>query len=541
MARGLANIAAPLNEPIYSYAPGSKEKEPMIAELERQAGQVVDIPLIIGGKEIRTGKTAKSVMPHDHAHVLAEYHMAGETEVQQAIQAALEAKQEWESLSWIDRAGIFMKAAQLISTKYRYILNAATMLNMSKNVFQAEIDATCELADFFRFNVSFMQQIYQDQPISTPDIFNRLEYRALEGFVFAVTPFNFTSIGGNLPTAPAIMGNTVLWKPASNAVLAAYYVMCLLREAGLPDGVINFIPGPGSVVGPLVLRNENLAGVHFTGSTSTFQGIWKTIGANIENYRTYPRIVGETGGKDFVVAHPSADVDTLATALVRGAFEFQGQKCSAASRAYIPRSLWQPTLEVMKAQMAEMKMGDPMDFGNFINALIDEPAFEKVMEYVNRAKASDSAEVAVGGGGDKSKGFFLEPTVIKTTDPRYETMQVELFAPVLTVYVYEDEKFEETLHLCDETSPYGLTGSIFARDRYAVARADDVLRHAAGNFYINDKPTGAVVGQQPFGGARASGTNDKAGSMMNLLRWTSARSVKETYCPPTDYRYPFMG
>lgn len=540
MANTLFAIPEPLNEPVYSYAPGTNERELLDIELKKQSEEQIEIPLIIGGREIYTGDTGKAVMPHDHAHILATYHKAGEQEIHLAIQAALKAKKDWEALHWIDRASIVLKAGELISTKYRYILNAATMLNQSKNVFQAEIDSTCELADFLRFNAFYMSQIYGNQPSSSPGVLNRLEYRPLEGFVFAATPFNFTAIAGNLPTSPAIMGNTVLWKPASNAVFSAFYLMKLFKEAGFPDGVINFIPGPGPVVGDVVLRDENLAGIHFTGSTAVFRSMWKTIGASIEKYNSYPRIVGETGGKNFVFAHASANVEELVTGLIRGAFEYQGQKCSAASRAYIPRSLWVAVKEGIRTVLAELQMGDTRDYKNFINALIDESAFEKAMRYIKIAEESDEADIVFGGHGDNSKGYFVEPTVIEVKTPDFITMEEEIFAPVLSVYIYEDEAYEETLETCDKTSPYGLTGAIYAADRNAVALAEEKLRHAAGNFYINDKPTGAVVGQQPFGGARASGTNDKAGSWLNLLRWTSVRTIKESFCPPKDYRYPFM-
>ena len=535
-------VPFPDNEPILDYAPDSTEKQKLMDELHRQHGNKIEIPLIIGGKEVKTGRLGRCVCPHDHQHVLAEYHKAEADEVEMAIEAALAAKEEWAAMPWNHRAAIFLKAAQLISTKYRYILNAATMLNQSKNPFQAEIDSACELADFYRFNAFYMEQIYEEQPIYNPiGIWNRLEYRPLEGFVFAVTPFNFTSIAGNLPTAPALMGNVVLWKPASTSVLSGYYLMQLFKEAGLPDGVINFIPGSGSRVGNPVFASSEFAGVHFTGSTEVFKGMWEQIGRNIQNYKYYPRIVGETGGKDFVFVHSSADPQAVAVALVRGAFEYQGQKCSAASRTYIPRSLWDDIKGRMAPMMEDImeNTGDVMDF-KFFNAVIDEPAFDKTMGYIEDARGSDDADIVFGGNGDKSKGFFIEPTVILTSNPKYVTMREELFAPVLTVYVYEDQDFEKTLKLCDDTSPYALTGSIFATDRQAVMTASRALRQSAGNFYINDKPTGAVVGQQPFGGARGSGTNDKAGSHMNLLRWTSVRTIKETFTPPHDYRYPFM-
>ena len=533
-------IPIPANEPVFSYKPKSQERELVLQELERQSKETIEIPLIIGNKEIKTGDIGKAVMPHDHGHILATFHKAGESEIRMAIEAALEIKRDWEKLPWIERASIALKAAELISTKYRYIVNAATMLNQSKNVHQAEIDSTCELADFLRFNAHFMSQIYQSQPLSSSGTLNRMEYRPLEGFVFAVTPFNFTSIAGNLPSAPAIMGNTVLWKPASNAVFSGFYLMKLFQEAGFPDGVINFIPGSGAAIGDIVLGDENLAGVHFTGSTDVFQRMWKTIGACIPKYKSYPRIVGETGGKNFIFAHESADVESLITALVRGAFEYQGQKCSAASRAYIPTSLWASVKEKLDVVLGDVKTGDPRDFSNFVNALIDEKAFDNAMSYLKKVEESKDAEIIFGGHGDKSKGYFLSPTVIEVRKPDFVTMVEEIFAPILSVYVYDDNRYEETLELCNKTSPYGLTGAVFATDRKAVVLASEILRHAAGNFYINDKPTGAVVGQQPFGGARASGTNDKAGSWLNLLRWTSVRTIKENFCPPKDFRYPFM-
>ncbi|KAA0259218.1 L-glutamate gamma-semialdehyde dehydrogenase [Deferribacter autotrophicus] len=537
----IVKIPYPENEPVYSYAPGTKERELLKEAINELKSQKIEIPLIIGGKEVRTGKLAKVVCPHDHGHVLAEYHQAGEKEVKMAIEAALEAWKEWQKFRWEERAAIFLKAAELLAGKYRYILNAATMLSASKNVFQAEIDSACELIDFWRFNTYFMQQIYTDQPPYSPKpTWNYVQHRPLEGFIFAVTPFNFTSIGGNLPTAPAIMGNVVVWKPASTAVYAPYFIMKLLKEAGLPDGVINFIPGPGSVVGNLVLKDPNLAGIHFTGSTEVFQNMWKVVGENIKNYKYYPRIVGETGGKDFVFAHSSADVKKLVTALVRGAYEYQGQKCSAASRAYIPKSLWKDVKELMVEEIKSIKIGNPEDFTNFFNAVIDEAAFENIKSYIDYAKESNEAEIIVGGGCDKSVGYFIEPTLVETTNPKFKLMEEEIFGPVLTVYVYDDDKYEETLELCNSTSPYGLTGAIFGEDRKAVSVALEKLEYAAGNFYVNDKPTGAVVGQQPFGGSRASGTNDKAGSYLNLIRWVTPRTVKENFDAPEDYRYPFM-
>ncbi|MBU4198962.1 MAG: L-glutamate gamma-semialdehyde dehydrogenase [Verrucomicrobia bacterium] len=529
------------NEPVYSYAPGSPECSQIHGELEAQYNRKLDIPLIIGGREVRTTRTAKAVCPHEHRHVLATRSVAGRGEVARAIDAALQAGTDWGNLCWEDRAAIFLKAAELISTKYRYILNAATMLNQSKNVFQAEIDSACEMADFLRFNVWYMQQIYRDQPpCNARGIWNRVDYRPLEGFVFAITPFNFTAIAGNLPAAPALMGNVVLWKPSSEAVLSAYHLMNLFTEAGLPPGVINFLPGPGAEVCDPVLANRHLAGIHFTGGTATFRSIWTRIGDNIGNYRTYPRLVGETGGKDFIVVHASADVEEVATGAVRGAFEYQGQKCSAASRMYVPASLWKSIREKMLAALSVITLGDVRDFRHFMNAVISEEAFDRIVAYIERARKSANARIIFGGKADKTHGYFIEPTVIVTKDPACVTMCEEIFGPVLTIYVYADNKYKDILRLCDRTSDYALTGAVFARDRNAIALAADTLRHAAGNFYINDKPTGAVVGQQPFGGARASGTNDKAGSFLNLLRWTSPRTIKEAFCPATDHRYPFM-
>ncbi|PNR94842.1 1-pyrroline-5-carboxylate dehydrogenase [Petrotoga sp. 9PWA.NaAc.5.4] len=530
----------PENEPVLNYEPGSKEKEELKRKINEFKNQKIEIPLIIAGKEIKTGNLGKCVMPHDYKHVLAEYHKAGEKEVKMAIDAALEAKKIWDEFSWVDRISIFKKAGDLLSTTWRSTLNAATMLGQSKNAYQAEIDSACELSDFFRFNAYYAMKIYLDQPQSSKGTWNRSEYRPLEGFVFAVTPFNFSSIAGNLPTAPAIMGNTVLWKPASSAVYSAYFIMKLLKEAGLPDGVINFIPGPGSEIGNLVLKDPNLAGIHFTGSTSTFQNMWETVGQNIRNYKTYPRIVGETGGKDFIVAHESANVEALVTALIRGAFEYQGQKCSAVSRAYIPNNIWKDVKEKMMQDLKDIKIGSPEDFTNFMNAVIDKSSFDKIKAYIEFAKNSEEAEIIYGGNCDDSVGYFIEPTVILTKNPKFKTMKEEIFGPILTVYIYDPQNFVETLKLCDETSPYGLTGAIFAQDRKAIIQAEKILVNAAGNFYINDKPTGAVVGQQPFGGARASGTNDKAGTIINLLRWTSVRTIKENFVPAENFKYPFM-
>jgi 1-pyrroline-5-carboxylate dehydrogenase len=541
MANGIVRVPKPVNEPVRAYAPGSAEKASLKKKLDEMLGQQIEIPLIIGGREVRSGNTAKSVCPFDHQHVLATYHQAGPKEVEQAIAASQEAWKAWSEMPWEARAAIFLKAAELLAGPWRDTINASTMLNQAKTVHQAEIDSACELIDFLRFNPHYMRFIYEQQPESSPGVWNYVEYRALEGFVFAVTPFNFSSIAGNLPTAPAMMGNVVLWKPASSAVFSAYYFMKLLQAAGVPDGVINFVPGRGGNVGDSALASPHFAGVHFTGSTSVFHQMWRTIGQNIDKYRSYPRIVGETGGKDFVFAHPTADAGALATALVRGAFEYQGQKCSAASRTYIPKSIWPATKEAILRQLGEVKMGPPTDFRNFFSAVIDAGAYKSIMEYINYAKGSDKAEIIAGGKGDDSKGYYIEPTVIVTTDPRFRLICEEIFGPVLTVYVYDDAKLEETLGFCDTASAYGLTGAIFAQDRYAIVEMMKRLRHAAGNFYINDKPTGAVVGQQPFGGSRASGTNDKAGSYLNLLRWTSQRAVKETFAPPDHFAYPFLG
>ena len=538
---GAFRVPQPVNEPIKSYAPGSPEKRSLKAKIAELKASEMEIPLIIGGEEVRTGRMGTCIVPHDHGHVLARYHKAGKPEVQRAIDAAREARREWAATPWYDRAAVLLKAADLLAGPWRDTLNAATMLGQSKTVFQAEIDSACEVIDFWRFNPYFAQQIYENQPISSPGMWNRTEYRALEGFVFAVTPFNFTSIGANLPTSPALMGNTVLWKPASTGVYPAYFNMKLLEAAGLPPGVINLVVGSGGEVGDPVLASPEFAGIHFTGSTSVFHSMWKTIGANIATYKSYPRIVGETGGKDFVFAHASADVDALVTALVRGAFEYQGQKCSAASRAYIPSSLWPQVRAGLLDQLAQVKMGDPEDFSNFMAAVIDKAAFESIKEYIDYAKASNEAEIVFGGSCDDSVGYYIQPTVVLTTNPNFRLLREEIFGPVLTLFVYDDAKLDEALALCDAGSDYGLTGAVFARDRGVIARIADALVNAAGNFYINDKPTGAVVGQQPFGGARASGTNDKAGSMWNLIRWASVRSIKETFVPATHFAYPFMG
>jgi 1-pyrroline-5-carboxylate dehydrogenase len=541
MHNSIVKLERPKNEPVLSYAPGSPERERIASRLEELKGNQIEIPVIIGGKEIRTGDMAECRCPHDHGTILGRYHKAGPEQVDQAVEAAQNAWREWSEMHWQARAAIFARMAELLAGKYRMTLNAATMLCQSKTVNQAEIDSACELIDFYRFNPFYMTQIYSEQPASAPGVWNYLEYRPLEGFVFAVTPFNFTSIAGNLPTSPALMGNTVLWKPASSAVYPAYFLMELFKEAGLPDGVINFLPGRGSALGDPIMGQEELAGVHFTGSTAVFRRMWRTVGENIANYKSYPRIVGETGGKDFVFVHPSADPETVVANLVRGAYEYQGQKCSAASRAYVPRSMWPRVSEAMVEDIKTLRMGDISDLGMFLGALIDEAAFESVTSYIDLARESDDTEILIGGGYDKTDGYFVEPTLVRSDDPSHKLMREEIFGPVLTVYVYEDDRYEEILHLCDQTSIYGLTGSIFSRDRAAVQKAYRILRHSAGNFYVNDKPTGAVVGQQPFGGSRGSGTNDKAGSYINLLRWVSARTVKENLKPVTDFRYPYMG
>jgi|TARA_B110000263_G_scaffold247670_1_gene260998 1-pyrroline-5-carboxylate dehydrogenase len=534
-------IPKPINEPILSYAPGTPEKASLKKCIQGLKSKKLEVPLIIGGQEIKSDNLSEMSIPHDHQHILGSYHNAGSKEVDIAIEAALEAWKLWSKTSIEERAKIFLKAADLLAGPWRDTINAATMLNMSKNVYQAEIDAACELIDFFRFNAWYAQELTQHQPMYSPEgMKNSLELRPLEGFVFAVSPFNFTSIGGNLPCAPAMMGNVALWKPASSAVYPAYFIMQLLIEAGLPKGVINFIPGSGKDVGPKVMLNSNLAGVHFTGSTKVFQGMWKTIGENIANYKSYPRIVGETGGKDFCIAHESADIDALATAMVRGAFEYQGQKCSAMSRAYIPTSIWDAVKNKYIAQVNDIKMGDPEDFSNFMNAVIDKSAFDSISEFIDFAHNSKDAQILTGGKYNEEKGYFIEPTTILTSDPKFRTMCEEIFGPVLTIFLYEPTKWDETLKLVDSTSEYALTGCVIAEDKTALAQAKDALTHSAGNFYINDKPTGAVVGQQPFGGGRASGTNDKAGSMFNLVRWVSMRTVKETFEPAKDFRYPFM-
>ncbi len=541
MAKGTFQVPAPKNEPVNSYAPGTPERASLQKALKAARSTQVDIPMYIGSERVKTGNKIPLNPPHDHQHVLGHFHEGDSSHVEQAINAAMGAKDAWAALPWEHRASIFLKAADLLAGPYRDKINAATMLGQSKNAYQAEIDAACEIVDFLRFNVSYMTEIYAQQPTSSEGIWNRLEQRPLEGFVFALTPFNFTAIAGNLPTAPAMMGNTIVWKPAYTQVYSANVLMEVFLEAGVPDGVINLIYVDGPATGEVVFSHPDFAGIHFTGSTGVFQTIWKTIGQNISKYKSYPRIVGETGGKDFIVAHKSADAKAVATGIVRGAFEYQGQKCSAASRVYLPSNLWEEIKGYVVEDLKTVKMGGVEDFTNFFNAVIDEKSFDKIAKYIDDAKASDMVEVISGGNYDKSKGYFIEPTVLLTTDPSYTTMKEEIFGPVVTIYVYQEERFEETLELVDSTSPYALTGAVFSQDRYAINMASEKLMHAAGNFYINDKPTGAVVGQQPFGGARASGTNDKAGSMINLLRWVSPRTLKETFVPAKDYRYPFLG
>jgi len=533
-------IPTPVNEPVHDYPPGSHDRETLKAKLAAMAGTSIEIPVIIGGQEIRTGRTKQAVMPHRHGHVLATWHRAGADEAQQAIAAATEARREWASWRWEDRAAVFLRAADMLATTWGDTLNASTMLCQSKTVHQAEIDAVCEIVDFWRFNVHFANSLYGDQPISQRGIWNRMDYRPLEGFVFAVTPFNFTSIGANLPTAPAIMGNTVVWKPASTAVYSSYHIYQLLDAAGLPPGVINFLPGDAGTISSAVLSHPSLAGIHFTGSTAVFQEMWRTLGGNIGRYRSYPRLVGETGGKDFILAHPSANRAALLTAIVRGAYEYQGQKCSAASRLYLPESLWRAMREELIETIRGLPMGDIADFRNFMGAVIDKAAFDTMADYIGHAKASADAEILAGGGCDDREGYFVQPTLIRAKQPDYRSMCEEIFGPVLTLYVYPDKDWDRVLRTVDETSPYALTGAVFSEDRRATIQAMQELRYAAGNFYLNDKPTGAVVGQQPFGGARASGTNDKAGSVLNLVRWISARSIKENYMPNTSYRYPYM-
>ena len=540
MFNGIFHIPAPLNEPCLQYAPGSDERAELKAKLKEMLGRQVDVPMIIDGEEVRSGQLADIRCPHDHHHILGRYHQADAHIVTKAIDAAEKAKRQWGEMPWDSRAIVFLKAAELLAGKYRQTLNAATMLNMSKTPNQAEIDSACELIDFWRFNPHFMEEVYGDQPTSSPGILNYMEHRPLDGFVLALTPFNFTSIAGNLPTAPALMGNTVVWKPASAAVLPAYFIMKILEEAGLPPGVINMVLGPGPVVGPPALNDIRLGGIHFTGSTYVFSTIWLAVGSDICKYVSYPRIVGETGGKNFIFAHTSADVDVLMAALLRGAFEYQGQKCSAASRAYIPDSLWPQVKKQLLEKIGDIKMGDVTDFRNFMGAVIDRKAFGTICEYIEYARSSADMEIITGGGHDDSKGYFIEPTIVVSKDPKSRLMAEEIFGPVLTIYVYPENEYDQTLELCDQTSPYALTGSIFALQRSAIVKAMNTLRYAAGNFYVNDKPTGAVVGQQPFGGSRASGTNDKAGSWLNLERWVSPRTIKETFLPPRDFRYPYM-
>jgi 1-pyrroline-5-carboxylate dehydrogenase len=538
---GNVKVPPPINEPVLSFAPGTPDRAALEARLGEMASETIEIPLLIGGEEIRTGDTLDVVVPHDHGHVLAKAHKAGPAEVKKAIAAAMEAHHDWSSMRWEDRAAIFLKAADLLAGPWRQTMNASTMLCQSKTSHQAEIDASCEMIDFLRFNVHFAERIYGEQPISDRGMWNRTEYRSLEGFIYAITPFNFTSIGGNLSSSPAIMGNTVVWKPARTALLSNWYMAKVFDAAGVPPGVINFITGNSAQITKEVLANRDFGGIHFTGSTGVFNSFWRDIGANVGDYRSYPRIVGETGGKDFIVAHPTADPAALVTAMIRGAFEYQGQKCSAASRAYVPASLWEEMRDTLVTEVENIPMGDVADFSNFMGAVIDKAAFDKIKGYIDRARESDGAEVIAGGACDDTKGWFVRPTLILAKDPGYESMCDEIFGPVLTIHVYEDADWSQTLRVLDETSPYALTGAVFAKDRRAVREAMDTLRHSAGNFYVNDKPTGAVVGQQPFGGARASGTNDKAGSALNLMRWVSARSIKETFVPSTDYRYPFMG
>ncbi|WP_288983097.1 L-glutamate gamma-semialdehyde dehydrogenase [uncultured Flavobacterium sp.] len=541
MLKGFFNVPKAVNEPVKSYAPGSPERAAVAATYSKMWNSQVEVPLYIGNEEIKTGNTKNMTAPHDHQHVVGVYHQADRALVEKAIVSALEARKKWAAMAWENRAGIFLKAAELLAGPYRAKINAATMIAQSKTIHQAEIDSACELIDFLRYNVEFMTKIYADQPASTSDMWNRVEYRPLEGFVYAITPFNFTAIAGNLPSSAALMGNVVVWKPAATQVYSANVIMEVFKEAGLPNGVINMVMGDSGMVSDVVLNNPHLAGVHFTGSTSVFNDIWKTIGNNIATYKTYPRIVGETGGKDFIIAHPSANPAQVAVGIARGAFEFQGQKCSAASRVYVPQSLWPAVQAKLEADLKSMKMGSPEDMSNFITAVISEASFDKLARYIDQAKNDSDAEVIIGGNYDKSKGYFIEPTVILTTNPKYSTMETELFGPVVTIYVYEDAKWSETLKLVDETSEYALTGAVFSQCRYAVEEATVALQNAAGNFYINDKPTGAVVGMQPFGGARGSGTNDKAGSSQNLLRWASVRTIKETFVTPEDYKYPFLG
>jgi 1-pyrroline-5-carboxylate dehydrogenase len=540
MNNAIFTFDSPQNEPILQYGHGSKEREQILAELNHQSDEQIEIPLIIGGKEIRTGKTAKVVMPHNHGKTIAVYHQATEKEIQLAIDEALKAREMWENLSWIERSSIMLRAAELLSKKYRNLIVASTMLGQDKNVYQAEIDAACEVIDYLRYNVYFASQIYNDQPKSEFGQLNRMEYRALEGFVFTISPFNFTAIASNLNLSVALLGNTTVWKPATTSLLSNYYLMKIVMEAGLPAGVMNFIPGSGSLIGNTVLKHKDLAGIHFTGSNSTFNSLWRGVSENLTNYVSYPKLVGETGGKDFIFVHNSANPIEVATGIIRGAFEYQGQKCSAASRSYIPKSLWSEIKQHLLNQVSQIKIGGVENFENFMNAVIDENSFDNIMNYLELAKKSSECEIIAGGTGDKSVGYFIQPTLIHTTNPYFTTMQEEIFGPVMTIYVYDDNKYQETLNICNNTSPYALTGSIFANDKYAMIQACKTLRYAAGNFYINDKPSGAMVGLQPFGGSRGSGTNDKAGGKLNLLRWISPRTIKETFLPAQDFKYPFM-
>lgn len=540
MNNALFSFDVPQNEPVYGYSKGSKERTALENQLNILASEKIDIPLIIGGKEIRTGDTGKVVMPHLHSHILATYHKAGKKEVTLAIEEAKKAKEDWMNMSWTERASIMLKAAELLSKKYRYLINAATMLGQGKNAFQAEIDAACETIDFLRFNANYISIIYNEQPKSSQGILNRMEYRPLEGFIYTISPFNFTAIASNLNMAPCLMGNTIVWKPASTSLLSNYYLMKIFMEAGIPAGVINFLPGSGSTISEVVLSNRELSGIHFTGSNATFNTLWKTVAQNLDNYRSYPKVVGETGGKDFIFAHSSAIPEQVATAIVRGAFEYQGQKCSAASRAYIPRSIWKQVKEKIISDIEKIKIGDVRDFTNFVNAVIDKNSYDNIVGYIEKARNSSEADIIAGGKYDDGTGYFVHPTVIEVKNPHFITMEEEIFGPVMSIFVYDDDKYEETLKTCDSTSPYGLTGSIFSQDRSMLVKACRILRYAAGNFYYNDKPTGAMVGQQPFGGSRASGTNDKSGSYLNLLRWTNPRTIKETFLPPENFEYDFM-
>jgi len=540
MNNAVFNTAIPNNEPIYGYLKGSPERAALEKELQRQSSIIVDIPAIINGREVRTGKLKMVAMPCDHGHILAKYHQVGPEEVKLAVKSACEAKEQWMTMSWVERTAITLKIAKLISDKHRQLINVSTMLGQGKNIFQAEIDSVGETIDFIRFNAYFISKIYGEQPLSNPEQMNRIEYRPLEGFVYTITPFNFTAIGSNLNLAPVLMGNTTVWKSATTSLLSNYYLMQVFKEAGLPDGVINFLPGSGAVISDVVLKSKELAGIHFTGSNGTFNGLWKSVSDNLGIYKSYPKLVGETGGKDFIFVHNSSDPVQVATAFVRGAFEYQGQKCSACSRGYVPKSLWPQVKEKMLEMLSRIKVGDVRDFDCFVNAVIDENSFDNIMGYISKTKSSGQAKIITGGEGDKSKGYFVQPTVIEASDPHFLTMEEEIFGPVLTIYVYDDDKFEETLGICDSTSPYALTGAIFARERSAIVTACQTLRYAAGNFYYNDKCSGAMVGLQPFGGARASGTNDKAGGVYNLLRWISPRTIKENYAPPTDFPYNYM-